>query len=239
MAAVWSFLLTETTSLFAFDRVENWGFDQGGGYRMGSFTNEDTQLVLTSMKTSTNREFLAVAGALGDHWAVRVYSLQNNGPELAKEWTGDGERELPFSTIISLAWLDQTLACGVEYLSGDQVNVGVLLLDPENKEDIKFIELSDWDSLCSLQTDPANGSKLWISGTKNRQSFCRSLNTENNETDEFRIENLSKLRGMVILDEKVWICGENSGGIPLLNFLQKKNFTPTWTANLYLSHGSI
>ena len=209
---VLGFILPQTSYLYAFDRVENWGFDQGGGYRMGSFTNEDAELVVTSMETSSNKEFLAVAGALGNDWAVRVYSLDSNGPELSVEWTGAGEKELPFSTIISLAWMDGSLACGVEYLSADQMNAGVLLLKTENMEDIKFIELSGWDSLCSVKRDSSNGGKLWVSGTKNRQSFCRSLNLDNNETEEFRIENLSKLRAMVIQDEKVWICGENPGG---------------------------
>ena len=67
------------------------------------------------------------------------------------EWTAAGERELPFSTIISIAWLDGSLACGVEFTNGDHTNAGVLFLNTENQQDIKFIELSDWDSLCSVK----------------------------------------------------------------------------------------
>ena len=66
-----------SASLDAFDRVENWGFDQGGGYRMGSFTDEDANLVVTCMASNTDRKFLAVGGALGTngqqgsiHWKV-------------------------------------------------------------------------------------------------------------------------------------------------------------------------
>ena len=209
---VLGFILPQTSYLYAFDRVENWGFDQGGGYRMGSFTNEDAELVVTSMETSLNEEFLAVAGALGNDWAVRVYSLNSNGPELFVEWTGAGEKELPFATITSMAWLDGLLACGVEYLNGDKTNAGILFLNQEKQGEVTFSELIGWESLSSVKSDSSKGSNLWVSGTKNRQSFCRSLNLDNNETEEFRIENLSKLRAMVVQNEKVWICGENPGG---------------------------
>jgi hypothetical protein len=212
MAAVWSFVLLQSSSLVAFDRVENWGFDHGGGYRMGSFTNEEAGMVVTSMETSPNKEFLAVAGALENDWTVRVYSLSSNGPELFVEWTAVGQRELPFSTIISLAWLDGGLACGVEYSKGDEMNSGVLFLNPENVEQINFSEIKNWDSLCSVHRDSSDGSKLWVSGTRRGMSFCRLINSSNNRIDEFRIENLSKLRGMAVQDEKVWICGENRGG---------------------------
>jgi hypothetical protein len=199
-------------SIFAFDRVENWGFDHGGGYRIGSFTGEDAGMVVTSMETSPNKDLLAVAGTIENDWAVRVYSLSSNGPEAFVEWTAAGETELPFSTIISLAWLDGALACGVEYLEGDEINAGVLFLNPENVEQIKFSELKNWGSLCSVQRDFSDGSKLWVSGTRRGMSFCRLINSSNNRLDEFRIENLSKLRAMVVQQEKVWICGENLGG---------------------------
>ena len=206
-------ILPLVPSLCAFDRVENWGFDQGGGYRMGSFTDEDADMIVTCMEIIPNKDLLAVAGAFGNDWAVRVYSLNSNGPELFVEWTGAGERELPFATIISMVWLlDGSLACGVEYLEGDKINAGVLFLNPENAEQISFSELNNWDSLCSVKRDFSDPTKLWVSGSKNRQSFCRSISVINNQSDEFRIENLSKLRAMVVQDEKVWICGENPGG---------------------------
>ena len=58
-----------------FDVLENWGFEQGGGLRQGNFVGEDANLVLVDMVWDAERRRVAVAGALGDNWAARVYTL--------------------------------------------------------------------------------------------------------------------------------------------------------------------
>ena len=63
---------------------------------MSSFTDEDAGMVVTSMEISPNKNLLAVAGALENDWAVRVYSLSSNGPEQVGEWTAAEKKNSHF-----------------------------------------------------------------------------------------------------------------------------------------------
>ena len=87
-----------------FELQQNWGFEQGGGYRQGDFVGEDAGLVLTNMVWDEQNNRLAVGGALGNEWAVRVYEVGSNGPSLVAGWTGALEPKLEFSRITALAW---------------------------------------------------------------------------------------------------------------------------------------
>ena len=205
---VFGLVLFNPSSVDAFDRFENWGFDQGGGYRMGSFTDEDSGLTLTSVTSQMDDNLLAVGGALGNEWAVRIYFLEPNGPELIGAWTGAGEMKLEYSTITSMAWVDGLLACGVEHLKDGRMDAGVLFLDPEKPQSVAFTELDDWDSLSSLRSDTLDDRKLWALGTKNGQTLCRAINSSNEAMDEFRIHNLKKPRALLVREDKIWICGE-------------------------------
>ena len=66
LAMVFGLVLFNPSSVDAFDRFENWGFDQGGGYRMGSFTDEDSGLTLTSVTSQMDDVLLAV----GEPWEM-------------------------------------------------------------------------------------------------------------------------------------------------------------------------
>ena len=217
VAMVYGLVLFIPSSVHAFDRFENWGFDQGGGYRMGSFTDEDAGLTLTSVAAQMDDNLLAVGGALGNDWAVRIYFVEPSGPELIGEWTGAGAVKLEYSTVTSMIWVDGLLACGVEHLKGGGMDADVLFLDPEKPESLVFAELGGWDSLSSLRADPLDASKLWVLGTRNRQTFCRSINSSNEVLDEFRMNDLTKPRAMLARDDKIWICGENEGGNSFVN----------------------
>ena len=44
----------------AFDKFENWGFDQGGGLRTGDFIGQDAELVGVCMSINSDATLLAV-----------------------------------------------------------------------------------------------------------------------------------------------------------------------------------
>jgi len=210
----WSVILfcTSFSTLHAFDRVENWGFDQGGGYRMGSFTGEDTNLVVTGMELSPDNKIVVLGGALNNQWAVRVYSLEANGPELVTSWNGTEKNELSFSTITSIAWAeDGLIKCGIEHLIGDEMRSGILSLDLNNQQNEEFLELEGWDSLTEIKIDPSRSGGLFILGAKNGQAICASINESNTIQEEFRIPSIAKPRAMAIQQNNIWICGENPG----------------------------
>ena len=136
---------TSFSTLHAFDRVEKWGFDQGGGYRMGNFIGEDVNLVVTGMELSPGNKTLVIGGALNNQWAVRAYSLEANGPELVASWDGSEKNELSFSTITSIAWMeDGLIKCGIDHLVGDEMRSGILSLDLNNQQNEEFFELEGW-----------------------------------------------------------------------------------------------
>jgi len=203
---------TTFSTLDAFDRIENWGFDQGGGYRMGSFVGDDINLVVTGMELSPDNKTVAVGGALHNKWAVRVYSMGANGPEIVGSWNGLEQNRFLFSTITSIAWMeDGIIKCGIEHLVGDQMRSGILSLDLDNQQNEEFLELKGWNSLTEIKVDPSGSGELFILGTKKRQTFCRSINALNITQQEFRIPNIAKPRAMAIQENRIWISGDNSG----------------------------
>ena len=72
----------------SYNSFENWGFEQGGGFRQGNFAGQDGKLVVLDMALDQESGRLAVAGALGDKWAVRVYEIEPGGPVKIAEWNG-------------------------------------------------------------------------------------------------------------------------------------------------------
>ena len=101
-------LLSLSQVLGKFDMLENWGFDQGGeiGFRQGNFVGDDTELILTKMSLNQGENRLAVAGAHGTNWAVRIYGLSTGQPEALVSWTGG--LDLNHSIVSSLAWVKES-----------------------------------------------------------------------------------------------------------------------------------
>ena len=210
-------LLLNAVSLHAFDRVENWGFDQGGGYRDGNFLGEDSELVVTCMKINPEGTKFAVGGALGDFWAVRIYSLVGEGgqpQQLDHEWNGSQDKN--FSTITSMAWVNGKLACGVEYCEGQNMNASVLIIDPANSG---FVERKlpgdpSWKSLSALRSDPdsSNGDRLWILGKRGDVTAFGSIDlNDSNQTPNITTNGeITNPRAMALEGNKIWICGESN-----------------------------
>ena len=96
----------------------NWGFEQGGGFRQGNFIGQDKQLSVVTMSFNQSTKQLAVAGAMGDKWAVRVYQLGMNGPNLITSWTN--QQKMEFFQVTSMEWVsaEEKLVCAVEHFSG-------------------------------------------------------------------------------------------------------------------------
>ena len=99
----------------SFDKVENWGFEQGGGFRQGNFVDGDRELVVVDSAWDETSRQLAVVGALGKRWAVRVYQIEESGPGILVSWNGDNA--LHFATATAVAWNKSTgnLVCAVEH----------------------------------------------------------------------------------------------------------------------------
>ena len=209
-------LLLNAVSLHAFDRVENWGFDQSGGYRDGNFLGEDSELVVTCMKINPEGTKFAVGGALGDFWAVRIYSLVGEGgqpQQLDHEWNGSQDKN--FSTITSMAWVNGKLACGVEYCRDKVMNASVLIIDPANSG---FVERklpgdTSWKSLSALRSDPdsSNGDRLWILGKTGGVTAFVSIDLNDiNQTSKITTNGeITNPRAMALEGNKIWICGES------------------------------
>ena len=133
--------------------------------------------------------------------------IESNGPKLLADWTGVGARNLPFSTITSVTWLNNLLACGVEYLDGEETHAGVVFLNPDSPENLNSSWMGGTPS-ARYEKIQVDQSKLWVLGTKNEKSICRSINSSNEMINEFSIANMIKPRAMAITDNQVWVCGE-------------------------------
>ena len=122
---------------------------------------------VTEMELSPDNKTVVVGGALNNQWAVRVYSLEANGPEIVASWNGSEKNEFPFSTVTSMAWLEGGLIkCGIEHLVGDEMSAGILTLDLAKLENVEFFELVGWDSLTEIKTDPSGSGESYSSWGK-------------------------------------------------------------------------
>lgn len=198
-----------------FDVLENWGFEQGGGLRQGNFVGEDANLVLVDMAWDAERRRVAVAGALGDNWAARVYTMEVDGPVLLASW--DGHSSIHHATVSALSWIPGSgrLACGVEHLVGDKMAVQIFTLDPDNNMSIDFIDLPGWDSLIDLQGDPdpeTQGNLLalgTVSEGSKGQGQCLSVNPVSKVlSNQLGTEKIEKPTGMTVLNGQIWIAGQ-------------------------------
>jgi len=73
------FMSTLITLQAAFDKFENWGFVQDGGFRQENFIPSEKGLILNKMAWHAENQMLAVGGSEGNSWLVKVYQVQENG----------------------------------------------------------------------------------------------------------------------------------------------------------------
>ena len=213
-----------------FELQQNWGFEQGGGYRQGDFIGEDGGLVLTNMVWDEQNNRLAVGGALGNEWAVRVYEVGSNGPNLVAGWTGALEPKLEFSTITALAWsnVNNSLICGVEHLADGRMKAGLLTLNVADENATQFTELENWESVAVVEKSVSSTDSLWVLGEGNGRGLCRKVNAfdpGNSLVDEFMLDQILRPQGMCEMDNVLWVAGKAGG---------KKSFLEIYEGNKLL-----
>ena len=128
-----------------------------------NFVGKDEKLVVLDTAWSSSRNQLAVAGSLNEKWAVRVYKMDEQGPELINSW--DGNESMHFSSVTKLSWLETSgeLVCGVEFIGKNKPMVGLLSLKPSEDEFI-FKHVSGLEFLMDLVPDPTNSQNIIILG---------------------------------------------------------------------------
>ena len=213
-----------------FELQQNWGFEQGGGYRQGDFVGEDAGLVLTNMVWDEQNNRLAVGGALGNEWAVRVYEVASNGPSLVAGWTGALEPKLEFSTITALAWsnVNKSLVCGVEHLADGRMKAGLLTLKLADENATQFTKLENWESVVALEKSVSSNDSLWVLGEGDGRGLCRKVNVfdpGNSLVDEFMLDQILRPQGMCEMDNGLWVAGKAGG---------KKSFLEVYEGNKLL-----
>jgi hypothetical protein len=218
-----------------FDLQENWGFDQGGGYRQGNFVGEDASLVLVDQAWDEQRKLLAVGGAQGDEWAVRVYEVGPNGPNLLMGWTGASDPRLEFSTITSLAWnsTNGSLLCAVEHTLGGRSQAGLLLLDLSEANATQLIELEGWDTVVGVEESIITTGEFWVLGEGDGGGLCRSVNPsipEESADNEFMLHEILRPQAMCQIEDQLWVVGKAE---------LKKSFIEVYQGNEQVGAGSV
>ena len=208
-------LLIVSTSLSHanFDISSNWGFIQGGGFRQGNFTGEDKKIKVVAMALDQSSNQLAVAGAIGEKWAVRIYRMGVDGPDLIASWTND--QNLEFSVITSLEWISGSgkLVCAVEHLVGNQSNIRLLTLDPTNKSSIESVGLSGWVSVVDMQPENTNNDKFLLLGIKNKKAVCVTVDLSTKViSDEFLLKGIDQPRALSFVNGQIIIAGQDGRG---------------------------
>lgn len=214
----------------AFDKFENWGFEQGGGLRSGDFIGQDAELVGVCMSINSDATRLAIGGAMHETWAVRVYELQDTGPVLMADWNGSQKDGLVFATITSMDWAGNQLACGFQSLNGKTMQAGVLLLDPNNQNQTEVKFFHGWETVAAISVDPASNNLLKAFGTKANEledSFCLTLNISRKTTTEFKVKGLAIPRSMIMHDGRILFCGEREKGRTAIRVFQRSRFDNT------------
>jgi len=207
------FLLSAPLSFASFDKAENWGFDQGGGFRQGNFTGKDAGMVVADLVWDGERNHMAVAGALGDQWAARVYKVNANGPQLVAGW--DGNNSMPFSTVTQLAWLPESgeLVCGVEYIERGKPKVRVLTLDINDDKEFIANDISGMEAFTELVTDSNNTQNVLVVGSGLGGARCLSVNPRSGVSSfDFSMDEIIQPIGMAVLDGRFWIVGNDTEG---------------------------
>ena len=197
-----------------FDLQENWGFDQGGGYRQGNFVDQDASLVLVDQAWDEQRKLLAVGGAQGDDWAVRVYEIGPNGPNLLIGWTGSSDPRLEFSTITSLAWnsTNGTLLCGMEHTFENRSQASLLLLDLSEGNATELIALERWGSVVGVEESIVTTGEFWVIGEGDGGGLCRSVNPsipEKSADNEFMLDEILRPEAMCQIGDQLWVAGKS------------------------------
>lgn len=192
----------------SYNFFDNWGFDQGGGFRQGNFTDEDGELVVTNMALNKESGHLAVAGAIGNKWAVRVYEMGVSGPVKTISWNGDESFE--YATATSLHWIPESgkLVCGIEHVS-EGVPLAVLtVLTPEFPEVAETLKLPDIDYLIDMFISPDNPDQAVVLGEAKKSGKCFTVDFESMQVvPEFTLEEITQPKALAVKDNQFWIVG--------------------------------
>jgi hypothetical protein len=192
----------------SFDKVENWGFEQGGGFRQGNFVDGDRELVVVDSAWDETSRQLAVVGALGKRWAVRVYQIDESGPEVLASW--DGDTNLHFATASAVAWNKSTgnLVCTVEHNRGNKTAVRLLKLNPSNPQVTQFIDLKMWETVAAIRQSAGASNEVMIVGTAGGQGKCTVVDLiKMNQSNEFGLEDIDEPQAMVLINDLICVGG--------------------------------
>ena len=202
--------------------LENWGFDQGGeiGFRQGNFVGDDTELILTKMSLNQGENRLAVAGAHGTNWAVRIYDLSTGQPEALVSWTGG--LDLNHSIVSSLAWVKESgkLMICVEHFDGDEGNAMTLVkLDPNEKNvNLPTFLLNGWTKVAEIKKNESQTDSISILGVKKGKVIVQEFDTINMKLKPGAItaEEVIEANSFIEDENQIWIAGKNSNGQAVL-----------------------
>ena len=197
----------------SFDKVENWGFEQGGGFRQGNFVDGDKELVVVDSAWDGTRRQLAVVGALGKRWAVRVYKIEESGPEVLASWNGDNN--LHFATATAVAWNKSTgnLLCAVEHTLGNKNAVRLLKLTPPSPQVTQFIDLKKWETVAEIKQSAAASNEVIVAGTAGGQGKFTAVDLiKMTQSNEFGLEGVDELKAMVLINDLICVGGHQEDG---------------------------
>lgn len=224
------FMSTLITLQAAFDKFENWGFVQDGGFRQENFIPSEKGLILNKMAWHAENQMLAAGGSEGNSWLVKVYQVQENGPVERRNWSGNNSQiKFNFGSVASIKWIEggKRLICGVESVSEDETIVSLILLDPNSNEPSGILPINDFDSLIDLVVDPKNPAEVWILGVKSNNRKLSVFNTESSTVVTKPLPSqIINPSALVISETNSWIVGQANRGITVVDlFSDRRNFS--------------
>lgn len=202
----------------SYEKFENWGFEQGGGFRQGNFIGADKGIIVQAFAWDDTRQQIAVVGARGKDWAVRTYKLETDGPVLLNSW--DLDQDLLHATATAVQWHKSTglLLCGVEHVKDNKMAVGLQVLDPGKPDQVRVEELKGWETIVGISQDPKNENQMIIAGSVHGSGKCAilDLTIQSNDKEQFVLEEfvldkMSDPQTITVTDELVWVGGDDKG----------------------------